>query len=132
MPLLTPPLPGHPGVGHLRPEDRQLREATHGRHLALQAVELRELQGLGLGGGLLGEEAAMNPLVWSLRGLVGGEQHLPLFARFVPAHPWHLAGEVGVHGLRLLEDALFHQLGSEGLGCLERRHVGFGLGEPSS
>ena len=54
---------------------------------------------------------------------------MPLFACFCPTHPRHLAGEIQIRGLRLLEDALFHQLGAEGLGRLQRGRVGFGLGE---
>ena len=52
-----------------------------------------------------------------------------LLPSLVPLHPRHFAGEVGVPGLRLAEDALLHQLCTEGLGGLESCCVGLGLGD---
>ena len=122
MPLLLSMAPSHPCVGHLGVEHRQLRQRGHGLHPALQAVLLPELQGLGLGRRLLGEVAAKNPLA-----AVGTDSHLPLFAVLVPLHPRHFAGEVGVLLPGLAEDALLHQLCTEGLGGLESCCVGLGL-----
>ena len=129
MPLLLCLAPCHPAVRHLGVEHRQsgvsVCQGGHGLHPALHAGLLPELQGLGLSRRLLGEVAAMNPLLAAL----GADLHPPLLHALFPPYPRHFAGEVGVPRPGLAEDALLHQLCMEGLGGLESCCVGLGLGD---
>ena len=128
MPLLRSLLPFHPTIRHLWLEHRQRRQGAHSLHLALQAVQLLEPQGLCLGRRLLGETAALNLFLWLLwSAFLQRNLHSPLLLLLAPRYSRHIAGEVGIPLLRLLEDALVHQLGMEGLGGLQGGRVSLSL-----
>ena len=131
MPLLCPLVPLHPTGRHLRLEHGQRRQGAHGLHLALQAAQLTEPQGLCLGRRLLGEIAAINLFPWLLWiDFLQSNLNPPLLALLEPPHSWHVAGQVGIPLLQLLEDALAHQLGTEGLGSLQSGRISLGLRAP--
>ena len=134
MPLLLCLAPRHPSIRHLRVEHGQSSvpglQGSHSLHLALQAVQLLEPQGLCLGRRLLGETAAPNLFVFLWIALLQPNLHLPLLPLLAPLHSRHVAGEVGILLLRLLDDALAHQLGMEGLGGLQSGRISLGLRAP--